>query len=81
MARGWESKAVEEQQMERERRIPPADSHGSRDPEREGRRRTLELARARAVADLARARHEAHREMLRQSIAALDAQMAALEAN
>ena len=42
------------------------------------RRRTLELARARAAADLARATAPAHRRMLEAALAALDQQLAAL---
>jgi hypothetical protein len=78
VARGWESKAVEEQQLERERRAATAEARVPADPRREAHRRTLELARARAADDLSRARHEAHREMLRRTLAALDAQIAAL---
>lgn len=78
MARGWESKAVEAQQDEARRggasTTAPAD-----DPARVHRRRVLELARTRAVADLANAARPAHRQMLQQAIAALDEQIAALE--
>ena len=74
MARGWESKAVEEQQLERQRhRSEPAAAPV--DVEREQRRRTLELARARAVDDLSRARNPAHKTMLERTIAALDEQL------
>lgn len=75
MARGWESKAIEEQQMERERRLESRGAERPVDPEREARRQSLELARLRAADDYGRARSEAHREMLRQTIAALDAQI------
>lgn len=80
MARGWESKAIEEQQAERERQAESRRTPPVRDPAREQQRRTLELARARAADDLARARNAAHRDMLSRSIAALDAQIAALDA-
>ena len=74
MARGWESKSVEEQQLERQRpRTPPAAAPV--DVEREQRRRTLELARARAVDDLSRARNATHKAMLERTIAALDEQL------
>jgi hypothetical protein len=69
MARGWESKSVEAQQQDaahKTRSITPEDPH----------RRTLELARARAVADLAVATVPAHRAMLEKLIAALDEQLA-----
>ena len=78
MARGWESKAVEAQQEDAMR----AARGSARSPEvlalRE-RRRALELARTRAQNDLARASAPAHRQMLEAAIAALDAQIAALE--
>lgn len=77
MARGWESKAVEAQQDEAERRSDR--SEPVEDPVRTTRRRTLALARARAAADLALATRPAHQQMLREAIAALDAQLAALD--
>ncbi len=76
MARGWESKAIEAQQDEAERRSAKIDP--VEDPVRATRRRTLALARARATADLALATRPAHQQMLREAIAALDAQVAAL---
>jgi hypothetical protein len=46
--------------------------------ERLSRRGSLELARARALADLARASAPAHKKMLEQAIAALDEQLRTL---
>ena len=77
MARGWESKSVEAQQADRDRHEPAA-AAVPQDPARVARRRTLELARARAQADLTRARHSAHREMLEAAIRAIDEQIAQL---
>jgi hypothetical protein len=77
MARGWESKSVEAQQADREQ-TPTA--IGPVSPEagaRAVRRRTLEMARARAVADLAAAKSAAHRAMLDAAITVLDEQRAA----
>jgi len=48
------------------------------DRERTARRGALELARARAAADLASATVPAHRQMLEQALAALDEQLRAL---
>jgi hypothetical protein len=75
MARGFESKDVEFQQAEAERvkDVRPALTPEQR--EAHDRRRTIELALARARADLAIARSDAHRRMLEQAIAALDAQL------
>lgn len=73
MARGWESKSIEAQQDEASRRSDEALRQASSDEqERQQHRRTLELARARSVADLERATTEMHREMLRRAIADLD---------
>lgn len=75
MARGFESKNVEFQQEEaaRGRTIKPPMSEAER--ARQAQRTTLELARARATDDLSRATVPAHRRMLEQAIAALDAQL------
>ncbi len=75
MARGWESKAVEVQQDEAARATRAGRPETAEERERRMRRRTLELARARAVADLGRAATAAHREMLRLAIADLDEQL------
>jgi acyl-CoA thioesterase-1 len=77
MARGWESKSVEDQQAERDRHEPAAPAVHE-DPARAAQRRTLELARARAQADLKNARHPAHREMLETAIRAIDEQLSRL---
>ena len=56
-------------------------AHGNLTPEEQAnlaRRHSLELARARAAADLARATVPAHRKMLEQAIAALDEQLSSL---
>ena len=66
MARGWESKSVEAQQEEatRDAAAAPARPLAQADIERLGERRTLELARARTLADLRVATVPAHRAML-----------------
>ena len=78
MARGFESKNVEFQQEEaaRARSLRPALSEEQR--ARHAQRSTLELARARAADDLNRATAPAHRRMLEQAIADLDAQLSDL---
>ena len=75
MARGFESKSVESQQEEaaRERVTKPTLT-----PEQRvlaERRASLELNRARAVADLGRATAPQHRRMLEQAIATIDEQL------
>ena len=78
MARGFDSKFVEAQQEEatREKKTRPDLTPEQR--EAETRRHALELSKARALADLGRATAPAHKRMLEQAIAALDAQLAKL---
>jgi len=69
VARGFDSKAVESQQDDlraaRERR-------GATSAPPDPARRAMELARARVVADLAKATQTAHRQMLEAALADLD---------
>ena len=76
MARGFESKDVEFQQAEKERekRLGRALTPDERDAQ--ARRQTIELALARARADLAAARTPGHQRMLADAIAALEQQLA-----
>jgi hypothetical protein len=80
MARGWESKSVEQQQEEmaeeRQRRpapIPKADQEANR--KRDG----LRLSRERLRQQLDAASNPRHRQMLEQSIAELDRQLSAFK--
>lgn len=78
MARGWESKAIESQQEDAARdRVRKPDVTPAQRADLE-RRRTLELTRARAAADLERATSAPHRRMLEQALAAIDEQLAQL---
>jgi hypothetical protein len=80
MARGWESKSVEEQQQESARdskRTRPAVS--AEEAARRTKRDTLMLARTGALGQLQHACAPAHRAMLEQAIADLDRQIAALD--
>jgi hypothetical protein len=78
MARGFESKMVEFQQEEAARGRSKAEPLSPEKQAALARRKGLELARARAAADLARATAPAHRQMLEQAIAALDEQLRTL---
>ena len=71
MARGFESKDVEFQQSEAERRTVSRRAVTREEHEQHERRRTLELSLARALSELAAARSDAHRRMLEGAIAAL----------
>jgi len=79
MARGWESKAVEEQQQEAERRAleetsaPQDDSPAARTCRE--RLASLQLSRSRTLEQLERATNPAHREMLHRSLRALETEM------
>lgn len=78
MARGWESKAIEAQQDEAARAKPTRPPLTDAQRAIEDKRRTLTLTRARALDDLSRAVNPRHRQMLEQTLAAIDAQLATL---
>jgi hypothetical protein len=80
VARGWESKAVEDQIAASEdrkaagtNRVRTAD-----ELERESRRQGLLLSRAKIVGDMQKARDERHRTALQQALDYIDAQMKSL---
>jgi hypothetical protein len=76
MARGFDSKFVEAQQEEAQRRSAPPKPHMTAEARiREQQRRTLELTRTRTQQDLNRAINPAHKRMLKEAIAALDKQI------
>ena len=79
MARGWESKSIESQQADRETRDRPAAPLSEAEAARLSHRRTLELARTRALMDLAAATAPAHRRTLEAAIQALDEQLQRLD--
>ena len=81
MARGWESKSIEAQQEEAARATRGKGSRPLTPLQRTmlERRRTLELARARVLADLARPSVDAHRAMLRRSLEAIEKQIGELD--
>jgi hypothetical protein len=79
VARGFESKQVEFQQEEAARgRTASGPAPSAEERERLDRQRALALSRSRALHDLSRATAPAHRVMLEQAIAALDAELARL---
>ena len=83
MARGWESKSIEAQQelaLSRGRGGEVARPLSEHEMRMREKRRTLELARARAADDLSRATVASHRQMLEQALAALDEQLRQLTA-
>ena len=76
MARGFESKDVEFQQAERERGQQLGRALTPEQRDAQGRRGTIELALARARAELAAARTPAHKRMLAAAIETLERQLA-----
>ena len=77
MARGWESKSVEDQQQAAQGRQPAKSAAPPPDP-RAAERATLQLARTRALADLQQACAPAHRGMLEAAIRDLDEKIRAV---
>lgn len=78
MARGWESKAVEDQIEEAEKRALKKGVLDDLTPEERARRDRLEslrLSRARTLAQLERATRQAHRAMLQRTLQALEAEI------
>jgi hypothetical protein len=75
MARGFESKDVEFQQAESERRKAPGRALTAEERASLEQRRTVELSLVRARAQLASARTAAHRQMLTAAVASLEEQL------
>lgn len=80
MARGFESKQVESQQADAQRRREIRAEEPVVDPVRLVRRRSLELARVDAQHRLDAAMAEPLKAMLRRSLEAIDAELAKLDA-
>ena len=83
MARGWESKSVEEQidttEAEKEARAKPRLTELER--ERKARKESLILSRARIIRDLEAVRNERYRALLEQTLAHVEAELARFEAS
>ena len=83
MARGWESKSVEEQidttEAEKEAQAKPRLTDFER--EQNARKESLMLSRARIIRDLEAARNERYRALLEQTLAHVEAELAKFEAS
>ena len=83
MARGWESKAVEDQINEADERARLAESERDElSPEERERRQRLELlklSRARTLDQLESVTNPAYREMLKRTLRALEAEIETLD--
>ncbi len=75
MARGWESKAVESQQDEAERRAALGPALTADQQARAHLKAGLELALAETQAQMGAACRAAHREMLQLRLAAIEQQL------
>ena len=79
MARGWESKAVEDQMNEAEERARQkqiaVDETSPEERARRERLSSLQLSRARTLSQLESATRQAHREMLQRTLRALEAEI------
>jgi len=79
MARGWESKSVEEQQSQAASTSPhPNPPLSAAERERKRQRERLTLSRRHVLGQLASAQNPRHREMLQAALADLDARLAQL---
>jgi hypothetical protein len=80
VARGWESKGVEDQIAASEDRKAAASRRARTSDElaRESRRQGLLLSRAKIVGDMKKARNERHRTALQQALDYIDAQITSL---
>lgn len=81
MARGWESKSVESQVEEREKRdsARPVEELTPEERARRARLDSLKLSRARTLEQLERATSPAHRAMLKRTLLAVEQEIAQAE--
>jgi hypothetical protein len=80
MARGWESKSVEQQQEEMSQQRKPVRPPISPEQQQRNRKREgLLLSRERITQQLDTADNPRHRQMLEQAIAELDRQLSSFE--
>ncbi len=80
VARGWESKSVEEQINEHQAESQSPDKHnpGRRESEQRTRREGIRLARSRTLTALESTQDERYRALLERTLAHLDSELAKL---
>jgi hypothetical protein len=82
MARGWESKAVEDQIEDKKARRPDSSSAKSAEElEHERRLSSLNLSRSRLLQQLETARNPAHRQMLLNGLSAVEREIEEVSAS
>ncbi len=83
MARGWESKSVEEQieanQMARKSAASAASKQTSKTSHPSPKRESLLLAKTRIVKDIATTENQRYRELLEMSLIAIEKQLSEIE--
>ncbi len=75
MARGWESKSVESQQVESPGSADRGEAFTREDLKRKQQRESLELSRRRVLHEMEATRSEARRASLEQALAYLERQI------
>lgn len=83
MARGWESKAVEDQVQEQQANDSKVSKQpaGASELEQRRRREVLQLSRVRVQRDLESTQNPRYRDQLTRALSDIDAQLAALESS
>jgi hypothetical protein len=81
VARGWESKSVEDQigNAEADRDAQATPRMSAADRERHTRKQSLRLSRSRILSQIEAARNERYRDQLKRTLEHLDAQLRELE--
>jgi hypothetical protein len=79
VARGWESKSVEDQINEREAQKLLKKKPTPQDIERDSKRQSILLARSRTTAAMESARDERYRALLKRTLDHLDAELKKLD--
>jgi hypothetical protein len=79
MARGWESKSVEQQQADREQTGSVRPELSPAQKERNRQRDGLQLSRQRLLQQIQSSTHPRHRQMLEQSLTEINRQLALFE--
>jgi len=78
MARGFESKSVESQQLDERRSVRRTDQPSREELELRTKRESLELSKRRVMNELASAKSEVHRAALKNALAHLENELRAL---
>jgi hypothetical protein len=79
MARGFESKSVESQQLDERRPAQRTNQLTREEIEKRSKRESLELSKRRVMNELATAKSEVHRAALKNALAHLENELRSLE--